>query len=182
MSPSSHDANSVMLPAFSVDTLETAVYVVQLFPRNVYLELAGCAEPGRVVWVSGTLCDSPRFLLELAWLHSELLMVFPQDQPKIIDILSFSTLLTVLLLSSETHKVTFDTISTTHLDSEISHLNLCGKQDKNSMVLNHDCGRLIVLKPQYLCLPVFWPLSVSSHTDSGIEHVICFGQIKEQQT
>ena len=35
-----------MLPAFSVDTLETAVYVVQLFPRNVYLELAGCAEPG----------------------------------------------------------------------------------------------------------------------------------------
>lgn len=171
-----------MLPAFSVDTLETAVYVVQLFPRNIYLELAGCAEPGRVVWVSGTLCDSPRFLLELAWLHLELLMVFPQDQPKIIDILSFSTLLTVLLLSSETHKVTFDAISTTHLDSELSHLNLCGKQDKNSMVLNHDCGRLIVLKPQYLCLPVFWPLSVSSHTDSGIEHVICFGQMKEQQT
>ena len=35
-----------MLPAFSVDTLETAGYVVQLFPRNVYLELVGCAEPG----------------------------------------------------------------------------------------------------------------------------------------
>lgn len=124
MSPSPDDANSVMLPAFSVDKLEAAGYAVQLFPRNVYLEPVGCAEPGRVVWVSGTSCDSPRFLLESAWLHSELLMVLPQDQPKIIDIFSFSTPLTVLLLPSETHKVTFDAISTTHLDSEISHLKL----------------------------------------------------------
>lgn len=138
-----------------MDALETAGYVGQLFPQNVYLELVGCGEPGRVVWVSGTSCDSPRFLLELAWLHSELLMVFPQDQPKIIDIPLFSTLLTVLLLPSETHKVTIDAISTTHLDSEISHLKLCGEQGKNSMVLNHDCGRLIVLKAQYLRLLVF---------------------------
>lgn len=124
MSPLPDDASSVMLPAFSVDPLEAAGCVVQLFPRNVYLEPVGCAEPGRAVWVSGTPCDSPHFLLELAWLHSELLMGLPQDQPKITDMFSFSTPLTVLLLPSETHKVTFDAISATHLDSEISHLKL----------------------------------------------------------
>lgn len=37
-----------------------------------------------------------------------------QDQPKITDMFSFSTPLTVLLLPSETHKVTFDAISATH--------------------------------------------------------------------
>lgn len=52
---------------------------------TVYLELAGCVEPGKVVWGQGMLCDSPHFLLALSWLHSVPLMTFPQVQPKITN-------------------------------------------------------------------------------------------------
>lgn len=52
---------------------------------TVYLELAGCVEPGKVVWGQGMLCDSPHFLLALSWLHSMPLMMFPQAQPKITN-------------------------------------------------------------------------------------------------
>lgn len=48
----------------------------------VYPEWAGCGEPARELWVSGTWCGSLRFLLELFSLHSELPMAFPQAQPK----------------------------------------------------------------------------------------------------